>query len=166
MPNEPAEDRSVRGNTLRPHTVDAQKDVTVPDGQGGKISVSELAKGLPSGGIIMWSGAIKNIPNGWTLCDGTDGAPNLQDRFVVGAGNSYSVDETGGEEEHTLTVEEMPSHEHDYTRATGASFGSGGSNETGDDPLNTTTDQTQVTGGDQPHENRPPYYALAFIMKK
>jgi len=45
---------------------------------------------VPLGGIIMWSGTIANIPDGWTLCDGTGGAngvtvPDLTNRFVVGA---------------------------------------------------------------------------------
>ena len=51
---------------------------------------------VPVGGIIMWSGAIGSIPSGWALCDGSNGTPNLEDRFVVGAGNTYAVDSTGG----------------------------------------------------------------------
>jgi microcystin-dependent protein len=113
----------------------------------------------PSGGIIMWSGSVSNIPNGWTLCDGTDGTPDLQDRFVVGAGSQYTVGETGGEEEHQLTVDEMPSHNHNANSTSstnnfdvsgGDVLGVGGSDD---------------VGGDQPHENRPPYYSLAYIMK-
>ena len=51
---------------------------------------------IPIGGIIMWSGSIVSIPNGWRLCDGTNGTPDLRDKFVVGAGNVYSVNDTGG----------------------------------------------------------------------
>ena len=48
---------------------------------------------VPQGGIIMWSGS--DVPDGWALCDGTDGTPNLSDRFIVAAGSSYAVGTTG-----------------------------------------------------------------------
>lgn len=51
---------------------------------------------VPTGGIIMWSGSIGAIPAGYVICDGTNGTPDLRDRFIVGAGNSYSVGNTGG----------------------------------------------------------------------
>jgi hypothetical protein len=51
---------------------------------------------VPSGGIIIWSGAATAIPSGYALCNGSNGTPNLQDSFVVGAGNSYSVNAGGG----------------------------------------------------------------------
>lgn len=50
---------------------------------------------FPSGGIIMWSGAVNDIPVGWALCDGSNGTPDLRDRFIVGAGGAYSVGDTG-----------------------------------------------------------------------
>lgn len=75
--------------------------------------------GVPSGFIGMWSGSIASIPGGWALCDGTNGTPNLKDRFVVGAGGAYGVGATGGASSfsgstdgHALTVLEMPSHNH------------------------------------------------------
>jgi hypothetical protein len=51
---------------------------------------------VPSGGIIMWSGTTTSVPSGYYLCDGTNGTPNLLDRFVVGAGNLYTVNVSGG----------------------------------------------------------------------
>ena len=51
--------------------------------------------GMIAGGIIMWSGAIDNIPEGWALCNGENGTPNLLDRFVIAAGGNYSPGETG-----------------------------------------------------------------------
>ena len=77
----------------------------------GAVAVTPTAQQLsanlvPVGGIIMWSGSIASIPAGWTLCNGVtvsklDGSgnitpPNLQDRFVIGAGNAYAVAATGG----------------------------------------------------------------------
>ena len=51
---------------------------------------------VPSGAILVWSGAVSAVPSGYVLCNGTNGTPNLQDSFVVGAGNSFSVNATGG----------------------------------------------------------------------
>jgi len=44
-----------------------------------------LANGVPSGAILMWSGTIATIPSGWNLCDGTNGTPNLTNKFIIGA---------------------------------------------------------------------------------
>ena len=62
---------------------------------GIPTSVS-TATGVPSGGIIAWSGAIGAIPAGYVICNGSNGTPDLRDRFIVGAGNTYSVGNTGG----------------------------------------------------------------------
>ena len=51
---------------------------------------------VPSGGIIIWSGSSTNIPSGYVLCNGLNGTPNLQNSFVVGTGNSFSDNNTGG----------------------------------------------------------------------
>jgi len=114
---------------------------------------------VPKGAIIIWSGAIDKIPNGWVLCDGTNGTPNLTDRFILGAGNSYSVGAVGGEAEHTLTVNEMPSHSHTL------GYKSDGSGGGGSGPNKTGTINTDETGGGLPHNNMPPYYSLCYIMK-
>ena len=79
--------------------------------------------GVEKGMIIIWSGSISNIPDGWALCDGSvvngEQTPDLRDRFVVGAsigsgnvGETYSVDDTGGNDLITLTTAQMPSHAH------------------------------------------------------
>lgn len=119
---------------------------------------------FPIGGIIIWSGSENNIPNNWHLCDGTNGTPDLRGRFVIGAGGSYDVGATGGESEHTLTVDEMPSHNHGLPTA--ARYGSIGCvYKTGAENLNYDSISTNYTGGSQPHNNLPPYYALCYIMK-
>lgn len=67
------------------------------------------------GMIVLWSGAVGAIPSGWVLCDGNNGTPNLTDRFIVGAGNSYAVGATGG----ALTATSSSSGSHSHGGATG-----------------------------------------------
>ena len=118
---------------------------------------------VPKGIIVMWSGSIGNIPLGWVLCDGVSGTPDLRDKFIVGAGDSYAVDSTGGEAEHTLIIEEMPAHTHSYRYFPAWNFS--GDSEMGAKGNPDDNHQTGSQGGNLPHENRPPYYALAYIMK-
>ena len=66
------------------------------DGSIDSNSYATASSGFPTGGIIMWSGSIATIPSGWALCDGQNSTPDLRDRFIVGAGNNYSVGSTGG----------------------------------------------------------------------
>lgn len=150
--------------------------------------------GVPAGTIVDWSGAADNIPDGWALCDGTNGTPDLRGKFTLGAGPSYEVGATGGEETHTLTVEEMPSHNHaerintpasgGNTVNTGCNISAGleylpyGASVSGSaiDHYGVTINKvssnknyyvnyTDPAGGSQPHNNMPPYYVLAKIMK-
>jgi hypothetical protein len=72
---------------------------------------------IPAGIIMLWSGSSASIPTGWTLCNGSNGTPDLRDNFVIGAGTTYSVNGTGGSKD--LVV---PSHTH---TATGTSTFSG-----------------------------------------
>lgn len=194
-------------------------------------NASELSSVFPIGGIIMWSGSLATIPTGWALCAGqtlirTDGAgtivaPNLVNRFIVGAGDGlntganpskYAVGATGGSDTVTLTTAQLAAHTHTLT-VTGTAESAGahthtitdpghlhtyigksvtGGDNTGGDPQNltnqtknTSTATTGITinsagahthaltvsgtaanaGGGEAHENRPPYYALAYIMK-
>ena len=134
---------------------------------------------VPAGFIGMWSGDHTDVPDGWTLCDGShpDGddsdVPDLRQRFIVGAGSGnssidsdgdvtdYDVGETGGKEEHQLKQEELARHNHSGIVERGDRRGRGRSSR----GHATGYDSTNSTGQDEPHENRPPYYALAFIMK-
>lgn len=89
------------------------------------LTQDQLNSPVPAGGIILWSGAKTAIPTGWYLCDGTNGTPNLQDKFVVGAGNSYAVGATGGNASVTLTESQLPSHTHSASSTfTGNALGS------------------------------------------
>lgn len=67
---------------------------------------------FPTGGIVMWSGSTTNVPGGWVLCDGTNGTPDLRDRFIVGAGRNYAPNAIGGVDSITLSEGQMPSHTH------------------------------------------------------
>lgn len=89
-----------------------------------------------------------------------------QDRFLLGAGNKYEVGAEGGEETHKLTVAEMPSHSHTYNATawvekTGDIIDSGNT-EYIDYEINR---QTQATGGNNPHNNMPPYLAVYFWLR-
>jgi microcystin-dependent protein len=177
---------------------------------------------VPSGTIVMWSGTIDSIPTGWKLCDGSNGTPDLSGKFIVGYDSSNidynSVGKTGGLEEVTLSIDELPSHthtmtgstesagSHTHTGTTGSSGShshsisgvytatinarsgsdfvgfhrSGSTASTSSAGAHTHTFTTSSsgahthainatinsTGGGQAHENRPPYYTIAFIMKE
>jgi len=114
------------------------------------------------GMIKMWSGSESDIPRGWVLCNGSNGTRDLRSRFIVGAGDTYAVGDTGGATTHTLTTDEMPAHTHTIGQniLTGSanSFEEKGQTATG----SITSDST---GGGGAHENLPPYYALCYIMR-
>lgn len=130
---------------------------------------------VPRGTIVMWSG--DTIPGGWIICDGNNGTPDLRNRFVLGATfktdgttsfgnntdnkdqNNYiltkrKIGTSGGEENHKLTPVEIP-HRNNFYYATGlaSSLPSGIASNISD-------------GNYQPHNNMPPFYVLAFIMKE
>ena len=124
-----------------------------------------------TGMIILWSGAANAIPTGFVLCNGSNNTPDLRGRFVVGYHDSntdYDVDDTGGSESVTLTVNQIPAHTHTHTKATHPSGSGPEQNQSGGPEDRTNfgdTGTTSSTGGGQSHENRPPYYALCYIMK-
>ena len=162
---------------------------------------------FPAGGIIMWSGTVANIPSGWNLCDGTNGTPNLVNRFIVGSasdsGGTHDIGDTGGANSLTLTEAQLPSHTHGAGTLATSSAGdhNHGNGEACDvtseamygtksGPTVGRVDQSQAesknqqaitetagahthsikgstgsTGSGSSIDNRPAYYALAFIMK-
>lgn len=130
-----------------------------------KAYVDSKAGGVPAGVIVMWSGAISAIPAGWALCNGSNGTPDLRNRFIVGAGSSYSVGATGGSEMVTLTIAQMPSHNHNYDAPGIGSRAQYSASGTYFFENTYSRLPSQYAGGNQAHENRPPYYALCFIMK-
>ena len=110
---------TLSGTTTAGGTLDITGNLTVDGSSGtsGEVLVSQgsgstpvWGSGFPTGGIIMWSGSVASIPSGWALCDGTNGTPNLQNRFVVGAGNTYTPADTGGSADAII-----PSHSHTFS---------------------------------------------------
>jgi hypothetical protein len=142
---------------------------------------------LPTGSIILWSGSIGSIPSGYVICDGTNGTPDLRDRFVIAAGSTYAVGATGGSADaivvshtHTATVTD-PTHTHATslysgtggggTTGTNTKWSAENNNAGGPNSVNTTAASTGIsvanstTGTSGTNANLPPYYALAYIMK-
>lgn len=139
------------------------------------FSIPAQAAPIPTGGIIMWSGA--NVPAGWVLCNGQNGTPDLRGRFIVGAGNSYSVGNIGGSADaivvshaHTITD---PGHSHSrgvvYPGNQTEQNQGGGPEDRTNFNQSTGSSTTGITinssGESGVGKNLPPYYALAFIMK-
>ena len=121
-----------------------------------------------TGMIILWSGAADAIPSGFVLCDGNNSTPNLSGRFVVGydaSNGDYDVNDTGGSESVTLTVNQIPAHTHNINLAVRAFYQEPRNFGVGTDGSANNSEDTGSTGGGQSHENRPPYYALCYIMK-
>lgn len=128
----------------------------------------------------MWSGAIEDIPKGWALCAGQEAwIPNLSGRFVVGYSsddNDYNqIGKKGGFKEVSLIEENLPSHKHiaawgdrsgDYQPPWGLAQGYidnqiGAARNDNDNSWG----YTSPVGGNIAHENRPPYFVLAYIIK-
>ena len=149
---------------------------------------------IPTGMINLWYGAIGSVPTGWYVCDGSNGTPDLRDRFVVGAGSSYSVAATGGAKDavvvshsHTATSSSSssssvsdPGHAHSFNlggapgggsySAVAPAIYSGTSTAaavTGIGVSTSTSTSTTVAaaGVSGTNANLPPYYALAYVMK-
>jgi hypothetical protein len=134
---------------------------------------------VPSGAILLWSGSVATVPTGWFLCNGTNGTPDLRNRFIVGAGSAYAVAATGGSADaivvahtHTGTTSTTGAHTHTYfTAGTGgggpavSAAGESVAANTGSAGNHSHSFTTNSTGSSGTNANLPPYYALAYIMK-
>jgi microcystin-dependent protein len=136
---------------------------------------------------LIWSGSVATIPAGFQLCDGTNGTPDLRSRFVYGAGASatktswangwdnvnghWPVGQVGGEEQHILTISEMPAHNHGFSPFQSANLGSGWAHYVGESGAEISAAgsggyiSTNFTGGNQAHNILPRFMTLAYIMK-
>jgi len=170
-------------------------------GTSGQVLVSAGSGATPtwgdafvSGMIMLWSGSTGSIPSGWVLCNGSNSTPDLRDRFVVGAGSTYSVDATGGSATVTpsgtnagtaLSTAQLPSHTHssnvfrysdnagtnpsaaDSGSGSGKIFAAGGTGSfdfVATGATGSGSTHTHTFSGNS-QTNLPPYYALAYIMK-
>lgn len=172
---------------------------------------------VPPGGIVNFYGevakafdangtGIKDTPyEGWQMCNGENGSPDLRDRFIVTAGRNYKVGDQGGSDSVALTAAQLPAHAHaGQTAASGIhqhwiegtdakglakrkrripgqttvdmGFGGGRNADPNDVRWRGAVNTDRVgnhahgfttgnTGGNQAHENRPAFFALAFIMR-
>lgn len=158
-----------------------------------QLATTEFVRGIiPAGVITMWYGSVVAIPAGWRLCDGTNGTPDLRDRFVIGAGSTYAVSATGGSKDAVVVAHSHsasststssvsdPGHNHNMYGSvnlggTGIKLGQSDRNSVGTnniDPsttgisVSTSTSTTVASAGvSGTNANLPPYYALCFIMK-
>lgn len=141
--------------------------------------------------VKMWFGTVATIPTGWQLANGTNGTPDLRDKFIVGAKQddsgaaktnvSGSLTQSGGAATVTLAEANLPPHTHtgpshthgitidfDNSVSTGnVTLGGGASNN---DTVSETTDaggtgNTGSTGSGTAFSILPPYYALCFIAR-
>ena len=138
---------------------------------------------IPSGVIMLWSGAADAIPANYVLCDGANSTPDLRNRFVVGAGSTYAVGATGGSADaivvdhtHTGTTNTTGSHAHSASTWSPTAdnvhsgFGAGKSPQKGTKSTNSAGNHSHTlnvdsTGSSGTNANLPPYYALCYIMK-
>jgi microcystin-dependent protein len=175
----------------------------------GNIACNSSLIGLgvtPLGGIVMWSGVISsnspkinNIINyNWKICDGLTyngiETPDLRNKFLVSIGDTYNMGDEGGANSVTLTINEMPGHNHSMNSAgnhghtilvgrhrggwddDGTNHAIGTDNRVGGGRVYKSPNLAQEidwkhthsinsSGGSKGHENRPPYYALVYIMR-
>ena len=151
----------------------------------GNVIIDGTFNYLPKGTILTFSN--KNIPNGWTVCDGTKNTPDLRGRFLVGTNlvnSDYNkVGKIGGTNNHVLTTAELPIHSHtlknDGNHRHWFPFHGGDDKRLDygryrrDVPGTSSTTSSSGThihtggsaGGNKQHYNIPPYYVLIYIMK-
>ena len=158
-------------------------------GASGQVLLSAGGSNTPTWGnafvagmIMLWSGSSATIPTGWLLCDGSNGTPDLRNRFVVGATSTYAVGATGGSADaivvshtHTATVTDS-GHTHstgvtgvntvgDGQGGGGRTYPNGNGGSTTGSSVTGITVSNSTTGSSGTNANLPPYYALCYIMK-
>ena len=148
--------------------ISGYNNMVLTDPNGNLASIQ-----FPKGIIVIWNGLATNVPAGWALCDGTQGTPDLRNKFVLGVdqNNNNSTYRTIGQgggsltTSFTLNASQMPSHTHNAARFDGnnsCTCGGGGC------ACSVQANQpTTPSGEGQPVtiDNMPPYLVLAYIMK-
>jgi microcystin-dependent protein len=169
---------TVNGATTLKGNTTFDNNVTIK----GKLTVNSTGTlagygTIPVGGIIMWSGT--SVPDGWALCNGANGTPDLRNRFVMGKYNVGDTNSTGGREYVTLSVSNLPAHSHLYAGDDQMDHIGDGNYKAWDNVVSRpgsydaksetsgagTIFRTSSTGSGSSFSILPPYYKLAFIMR-
>ena len=132
---------------------------------------------LPMGTILPYVGDLADIPKGWALCDGSNGTLDMRDLFIVGAGKNYELYNTGGKNEVELNADQLPAHYHNLYTSRQFAINRNGSvwgieqegwtlvEENTGTRCGRTGYSRNTSGKTVPHENRPPYIAVYYIMR-
>lgn len=168
-------------------------NLPISDNSSKFVSTEWIHKLFPRGTILMFGGSASDIPEGWSICDGSNGTPNLIDKFIK---SSTTAGDTGGDNEVTLTIDNLPphthtvesgtvntstdgNHSHTYTspvmgmsdnandRNVVESTGSGTTSSAGSHShtIDLSSVVLSTVGLGEPIKIEPPYYTLLYIMK-
>lgn len=168
-------------------------NLPISDNSSKFVSTEWIHKLFPKGTILMFGGSASDIPEGWSICDGSNGTPNLIDKFIK---SSTTAGDTGGDNEVTLTIDNLPphthtvesgtvntstdgNHSHTYTspvmgmsynandRNVVESTGSGTTSSAGSHShtIDLSSVVLNTVGLGEPIKIEPPYYTLLYIMK-
>lgn len=120
---------SVNSTVLSPR----QRIISVPYAIRAKTAnrMNVPISGMPSSVIMIWNGSVTNIPDGWALCDGANGTPDLRERFVAGADSTPEVGSAVGSSSYTLSESQMPGHTHSGSCSTAGAHTHSGSTASG-----------------------------------
>ena len=139
---------------------------SVPPGGTGVVTLSAPAE-FVQGMIIIYYG--ETAPDGWAICDGNNGTPDLRDRFVNGAGINFPYGQPGGASTASLVIQNIPDHIHSGVpqQGSGVATSSGGGYAVSGIPGGTAGIQAAgyVSPGGSPFGIMPPYLTLTYIMK-
>lgn len=130
-----------------------------------KNEIKNLQDSMPIGSIIMFNGKAEEIPSGWAICDGTNGTPNLINKFIKGSNIAGS---TGGASQVTLSVAQLPPHKHKVSKCWYGQSDNASDRQVirWDESYDTNSQVwTGETGLGLPIDIMPPYWTLIYIMK-